>query len=59
MRNDPPGLKYRREQFQFLREAADDGSTQGKLRLDSAKRALARQEAVSRTRTLLNRVRGK
>jgi hypothetical protein len=56
---ETPGLKYRREQFRFLKQAADDGSVQGKMRVDSARRAVQRQEAVSRTRMVLNRIRGK
>lgn len=55
---DTPGLRKRREEYETLRDAAEDGSSQARMRLDSARKALERQENVSKTRKLLNRVRG-
>ena len=41
---DGPGLRLRRREYEDLREAAEAGSTQARVRLSGARKALRRQE---------------
>jgi hypothetical protein len=47
---ESPGLRRRREEYEFLRQAAEDGSVQARMRLGDAQRALRRQEEYHRRR---------
>lgn len=42
--DEPPGLRHRRAEYEDLREAAEAGSTQARVRMSGARKALRRQE---------------
>ena len=42
-----PGLRYRLNELGMVSEAATGGSTQGKLRRQTAERALGRQKRIA------------
>lgn len=48
--DDPPGYRRRKQELEDLQEAAEAGSTQAKVRVGAARRALERQENVIRLR---------
>lgn len=44
------GLEHRRSEYGLLRDAAEGGSVQARMRLPAARKALRRQEEESRRR---------
>jgi hypothetical protein len=45
-----PGYRYREQEYDTLKAAAEAGSAQARVRLGGASRALERQKALMRTR---------